>query len=222
MEKMIGFGELINIIKKRFLIIFIINIICIILGVIATNLIKPVYESTALVMIQIKNKEVYSDAISNDKVLAEVNLTNSYSKMMKSRNIINKVISSLNLDTKYDELIENISIKQEEETNLITINVQDKNPKKSSIIANSICSLSKKEISKLEGENRIKVIDKAPKYGKLVNLNKMAIIILSVILGIILSIIGVICLERIDDKIRRIDDIECYLGINVIGIIPRK
>ena len=221
MEESIGLKEMIDILKKRLLLIIMIVFIFSLAGlIIGFFVIKPVYEATATLMISVEDNQETNDILTNDKLVAAQKLASTYKVIIASKSVINKVISDLNLSTTYEHLLEDISVRQVEDTEIISISVRRRNSGEAELIANSILDTSINEISRLTSKERIKTIDRAIASNKPVNLNKFIIIILSFILGIITSILTAFYLDYMSDSPKDIEKFEMYLGLRVLGVVP--
>lgn len=193
--------------------------------------VKPEYETSASIMIGVdkddENNETnndlkYNDLREYDKLQVNKSLISTYSEIIKSNNVAKAVIKNLNLDMGYKEFSEKVSISQVKDTQIISIEVVDSNPKKAADIANETVSVFKKSISKLFGLDNIKIVDKAyaPKSPSSPNVikNSLSGIVIGLFIGIIISIIK----QLMDNSFKNENEFYRVFDIPVLGMIPNK
>lgn len=221
MEEKLDIKEILRIIKKRFLIIASITMIAAIAsGILSFYIIKPVYESNTTLIVN--KSEVNTDiTISSDELSVNKNLAITYGKIIKSRSVLNKVIDNLNLGYKYDELYNKVVVEPIDDTQIIKVSVKDTDAKKACDIANSIPQVFIQEITRLGNTNKIEVIDEAVTNNNPIKPNKVINIAIATMAGFFIGMIIAFLLEYFDTKIKNQEEVEKYLGLYVIGIIPK-
>lgn len=221
MDEKLNIKEILSIIKKKFLVIVLITIsAAIVSGILSFYVINPIYESNTTLIINKSELETDS-TISSDELSVNKNLAITYGKIIKSRAVLNKVITNLNLSYTYDDLYQNITVQPIDDTQIINISVKDTNAKKACDIANSIPKVFTKEATRLGNTNKIEVIDEALVNNNPIKPNKVINIAIATMVGFFLGIIIAFLLEGFDTKIKTQEDVEMYLGIHVIGVIPK-
>ena len=139
---------------KKWLIIGFI-IIAILISYFITAQIQRIYQTSTLVMVQTENgpESLFNEQLSfvgkNDKLI------NTYSEIFTSRRIIGQVIEELDLRNEKEEYIsvnslrQNISIQSRQNTDLINVQINYHDPKKTKKIADSIVQNMQIEIKNL-------------------------------------------------------------------------
>ena len=222
MEETIDLREYFQIIKKRAWIIILITVIAMITsGIISFFVLSPVYESnTTLIVNADQNKE--SEVLTGDQLNVTQKLTLTYGEIIKSRSVIDDVIKKLDLDKNYSEVVNEITVSPVKDTQIISITVQDTNPKRSRDIANAIPTVFTKEVKRITKANSVEVIDKAITPENPVKPNKLMNIAISAVLGVMIGLFIVFILEYMDNKIKTPQDIEKYLELPILGIVPNE
>lgn len=222
MEETIDLREYFAIIKKRFWIIAIITVVAMVVsGVISFFMLSPVYESKSTLIVNTEKNEE-TQMITGDQFSVSQKLAVTYGEIIKSRAVLESVISNLKLDSEYEDLVEKITVSPVKDTQIISISVQDTNPKKARDIANEIPKVFEKEVKRITKANDIQVIDKAILPENPIKPNKMMNVAIAAVLGMMIGLFVVFVLEYLDNKIKTAQDIEKHLGLSVIGVIPNE
>ena len=222
MEETIDLREYFGIIKKRFWIIALITVIAtVISGVISFFVLKPVYEAKSTLIV---NTEKYegSQVITGDQISVTQKLAVTYGEIIKSRTVLEDVIKSLKLDDEYEDLVKNVTVSPVEETQIISIGVQDTNKAKARDIANEIPKVFAEEAKRITKANDVQVIDKAILPKEPIKPNKIMNILVAAVLGIMIGLFVVFLIEYLDNKLKTTQDIEKHLGLNVLGVVPTE
>ena len=140
----IDIKELLNYLKEKIWIVGIALVLSITTSIIYTQAIKqPIYKSsTTYVLISDSNNEgiTTSEVTLNEKLIA------TYKEIIKSRNILEKVINNLKLDITTSELAKNIAVEQVSTSSMIKITVSNEDPEQAQEIAETIGYEFSKEI----------------------------------------------------------------------------
>ncbi|MEG1424144.1 MAG: polysaccharide biosynthesis tyrosine autokinase [Peptostreptococcaceae bacterium] len=220
MENKLGLREIINIIKQKWWVILVFLIISILLSTfISSVLITPIYQSnTKLIVYNNKNKA--NTDITTSDIEVNTKLASTYSEIIKSKSILERVISELNLKMSYENLYNNIKIDNIDDTGIVNIFVNDKNPENAYNIANKIPAVFDEEIKKIMNVENVSILEKAS-LGKYPILpNTFLNIFISIILGLFAGLIYIFAQEYSDKKIRYKKNTICVEGIDILGSIP--
>ena len=222
MEETIDLREYFGIIKKRFWIIAIITVIAaVVSGIISFFMLKPVYEAKSTLIVNTEKNEE-TEMITGDQFSVSQKLTVTYGEIIKSRSVLEAVIKNLNLDDSYEDLVNNITVSPVKDTQIISISVQDTNKEKARDIANEIPKVFKKEAKRITKANDIQVIDKAILPQNPIKPNKMMNMAIAAVLGAMIGLFVVFLIEYLDNKLKTPQDIEKYLGLSVLGVVPNE
>ena len=222
MEETIDLREYFGIIKKRFWIIALITTIAIVVsGAISFFVLTPVYEAKSTLIVNTEKNEE-TEMITGDQFSVSQKLTVTYGEIIKSRSVLEAVIKNLNLDDSYEDLVNNITVSPVKDTQIISISVQDTNKEKARDIANEIPKVFKKEAKRITKANDIQVIDKAILPQNPIKPNKMMNMAIAAVLGAMIGLFVVFLIEYLDNKLKTPQDIEKYLGLSVLGVVPNE
>lgn len=226
-EQEIDLIELFNNIKKHTLLIIILGLLAggIAYGI-SSFVLTPKYDSNATMIISNSTNEDSQNMPQANVELGQIQankaLISTYSEIVKSRGIADKVISNLNLDMDYGEFSEKVSIEPVKDTQIISVKVVDTIPERAQDIANETANIFKDSIGDIMKVDNVQILDGAtlPERPSSPNIKKNTAI--GVVLGLILGVMISIFKELADTTIKTQDDISNYFDLPVIGIIPDK
>lgn len=200
MEDNIGIKGYLQIIKKRSWIIFLITFIAIFVSAgVSFFGVNPVYEANTTLLVDI-NKKPGAEIITTEQLSVSEKLAVTYGEIIKSKSVLNEVEDSLGLNCGYEELSDKVNVSSINKTQIISVSVQDTNPKRATEIANAIPTAFQQEVKRITEANDVKIIDKAVVPNKPIKPNKATIIAISAILGIMISLFIIFLLEYIGPK----------------------
>ena len=226
-EQEIDLIELFNNIKKHTLLIIILGLL--IGGIsygISSYVLTPKYDSNATMIVSnstnVDSQNPQQTNVELGQIQANKALISTYSEIVKSRGIADKVISNLNLDMDYEEFSEKVSIESVKDTQIISVMVVDTIPERAQDIANETANIFKDSIGDIMKVDNVQILDGAtlPEKPSSPNIKKNTAI--GVVLGLILGVMISIFKEISDTTIKSQDDISNYFDLPVIGIIPDK
>ena len=86
---------------------------------------KPLY-STSTTLILVKNENDTSQNISQNDILLNQKLVTSYSRIVKSRLVLEQVIENLDLEYEFEDLYNEVEVSSVNDTEIFEIRVTDK------------------------------------------------------------------------------------------------
>lgn len=222
MEETIDLREYFAIIKKRFWIIALLAIIsAVISGVISFFMLKPVYQAKSTLIVN-ADKQAETQIVTGDQITVTQKLAVTYGEIIKSRAVLDDVIKNLNLETTYESLSGQITVSPVNDTQIISISVQDTNPQRARDIANEIPNVFENEAKRITKANDVQVIDKAILPKNPIKPNKVMNVLIAFVLGTMIGLFVVFLIEYLDNKMKTPQDIEKHLGLSIIGVIPNE
>ena len=185
-------------------------------GVYTKKLIAPHYQSTS--MVYVLSKETTLASLADLQIGSQ--LTKDYSVIIKSRPVLQEVIDKQNLDLTTDELGKMITIDNPNDTRILSITVEDIEPMRAKAIVDEVTKSASNYIGDIMEMVPPKVIEdgvvavkpSSPSVQKNAAVGG---------LGLAVLVCGLICLKTVlDDTIKSEEDIEKYLGLSVLAVIP--
>ena len=179
----INLKELFDYFKNKLSWMIITVILVVGIGNVITTITRvPMYRSSTTIVLVSDSKDYNSTEVQLNK-----SLVGTYSEIIKSRTVLNEVISNLGLSYSALELSDNINVTAVENTEIIRISVSDADNKQAAKIANEIASVFMTEIQKFYKLNNVSVIDKADSNNKSFNVNYVKDNLIYVLVALVLS-----------------------------------
>jgi capsular polysaccharide biosynthesis protein len=213
--------DVIRIIAKWWIMIisfFFVSVLC--AGVVSFYYLQNVYESSAVMIISSpRDNQDLAQLTLNDYTL-NIKLVNSYRVLCKTDKILNQVITETKLPLTVKGLSDKITVSADSETEIIRISVQDYDPSTSALIANAVASVFVREIPQIMRMDNVQVIDKALPNQVPVKPNKMMIMAVAGLLGLMVSLGIAFLIEYFDVRIKTSEQLSALLDVPVLGTIP--
>ena len=162
-----------------------------------------------------ENKIEYNDLMLNQK------LVSTYGELIKTRVVADKVIGNMNLPITYDQFRSKVNVSLVKDTEIIKIQVNDNNPTLATEIANETAAVFMATVQEIMKVENVQVIDKAQVPTNQVSPRPMLNIAIAGVLGLMLGIFIAFLIEFLDNSIKTPEDVEKYLGVPVLGTIPK-
>lgn len=179
--------------------------------------IEPTYSSTATMLVL--TKETTLTSLTDLQIGSQ--LTKDYSVLITSRPVLEKVIENLDLKMNYKTLKGNVSINNPEDTRLLFITVTMNDAKQAKAVVNELSAVSSEFIGDKMEVSPPKVVEEGEignKTGPSITKNA----VLGFVIGAFLVCALIVVLELLNDTIQKEDDIERYLDIPTLAVIPEK
>ena len=177
--------------------------------------ITPQYQSS--IKLYIINRQNGTTTTLSD-IQSSTQLVKDYKVLVTSLPVVEQVVKDLDLDITPDALVGKISC--EIETRVLQVTVTDTDPKRAKEIVDAIADVSAKQITSVMQIEGVNVVE----YGRVANApsspNVKKNTMLGAIAGIVIAIAVLVVNFILDDRIKTSDDVEKYLGITNLSLIP--
>ncbi len=185
-------------------------------GMYTYALIEPVYQSQSMLYILTKSTSLTSLA----DIQVGTQLTNDYVVFVTSRPVVDKVIDNLKLDMTYEEFVSNVSVDNPSNTRILKLTVSHTDPKMAQTIVNELSDVAASRVAEVMDTEAPSIAD----YGHLAEEPSSPNLVKNSMIGGVLFAFVVIAIiivaHLMNDSIKTSDDVEKYLGLNVLGSIP--
>lgn len=224
MEETISLMAMFHTLKKRWKLIVLIPIVAsLISGIMSFYFLAPIYQVSTQLLVNQKDTQNQFDV---NLLRSNVELINTYSDIIKSPVILEKVIDKLNLTQSVDELNQYISITSQANSQVFYLSVEDGNANRAVEIANTVSETFQEEVTGIMNVNNVSILAKAKiKEGatpiKPQPALNIAIAAVAAVAGLITSIVIAFLLELLDSTMKNSQEIEAYLGLPVLGSISK-
>lgn len=217
--------ELFNIFWSKKVQIILIVLIFAVIGVIYTMMfVTPVYTASTRLVLASSNGGQGSTANTNSITTTDITLNSklvsTYSVLLRSKDILEQVISNLGINISWESLENNVSVKSVEDTEVLEISVTNVNPKYATDIANEIAKVFTDKVSEIYNINNVYVVDEAETPNSPSNINHKKDILIFAFIGAVIAVIYVLIANMLDTTIKTADDIEKQFKLPVLASIP--
>ncbi|MFD6209232.1 YveK family protein [Peribacillus sp. NPDC060253] len=220
MRETLSIKDLFQMVKKRIALIFIITtLITAITGIVSFFILSPVYQASTQILV---NQSKESTELYNvGEIQTNIQLIETYSEIIKSPMLLEKVKDRLNLDLSNSALSEQINIVSKGNSQIFTIKVESTDPKLAVDVASAITDIFQVEIKALMNVNNVNVLSKATigDNSSPIKPNPIMNMIQACFAGVIISLVLIFLLEFFDNTIKVESDIEEHLNMPMLGIV---
>lgn len=211
--------ELLYVLRKNIVAIILASLIgTAVFGAYSFLIAKPVYESTSKLYILRQGTSLTS--------FADIQISNSlakdYEEMIFSRPVVMQVAKNLNLDYKYEELRDMVSIENPVDTRCLNITCQSNDMQEASDIANEFATVAKRQISDIMDTDEPALYENAIVNDDPIKPEKLKNMVIGFLLGFIIACGVIIVRYLLNDSLKSEDDIEKFLGLNTLASIPNE
>lgn len=220
MEETISLKELFQTLKKRFSLIIAITIVAVMIsGIVSYFLLTPIYQSSTQILVNQSKDE--QGVYTAGEVQTNLQLINTYNVIIKSAAILELVKKELSLDITTGALNEKITVQSEQNSQVVTISVQDEDPQMAADIANKTAEVFQKEIVNIMNVNNVTILAKAElgENPSPVKPQPLLNIAIAMVVGLMAGVGIAFLLEYLDNTIKDEQDIEKAVGLPVLGVI---
>ena len=173
----------------------------------AKYLVTPQYTSSSMMLVL--TKETTLSSLADLQIGSQ--LTKDYSLLITSRPVLTEVVDNLDLNMDYKALKNCITVTNQDDTRILQIAVQYPDAKKAKDIVDELSNVASEYI----GEQ----MEVAP--PKIIETGEVSTA-MGILLGMILCAGVVVVKALMDDTIRSEEDIEKYLGLSTLSVIPDR
>ncbi|MBR5268578.1 MAG: polysaccharide export protein [Lachnospiraceae bacterium] len=211
--------ELFMALKRRFWLILAITVLGGgIAGAFSKFVLTPQYTSTA--MVYILSKETTLTSLADLQIGSQ--LTKDYAVIVTSRPVLEDVLEKQGLDLTYEDLKEKITINNPKDTRILSISVQDPDPKMAKALADEVASTASSYIGDIMEMVPPKMIEDGQVPIKKTSPSNFKNAVIGAMAGFA-AVCGLIVLEVLmNDTVRTEEDVEKYLGLTVLAMVPAR
>ena len=176
---------------------------------------KPKYEATATVIVSSDK----SNANLPGEVATNKNLIDTYTQVVKSHRVLDKVKSDMSTELTYSDMLDMIEVSAIKGTEIINITTTDRDAEFATKMTNKIAEHFVKEIAKIYNDRNINVLDSAVTPTEPANIKIVRQEIIAFAAGLIVSVSILFLVFYFDRSVKTSEQVESQLHLPVIGKI---
>ena len=180
--------------------------------------VKPTYTSST--RIYVANQTAGTNNLTAQDLQAGSYLVNDYKEIIISDSVLSDVINREGLTMAEGDLRGMIQVSIPNDTRIITISVNSKDPQDAQQLANSVREIAAEKIKVVTKVEDVTTIEEAKVPTSPSSPNIKRNVMLGALVGGFIAVAFVLLLEVLDDRVRRPEDVEEALGLVLIGVVP--
>ena len=204
--------------QKKVLIIFSALLFGLVALVFSAFVVKPTYTSST--RIYVANQTAGTNNLTAQDLQAGSYLVNDYKEIIISDSVLSDVINREGLTMAEGDLRGMIRVSIPNDTRIITISVNSKDPQDAQQLANSVREIAAEKIKVVTKVEDVTTIEEAKVPTSPSSPNIKRNVMLGALVGGFIAVAIVLLLEVLDDRVRRPEDVEEVLGLVLIGVVP--
>ena len=220
-EGFINIEDIINTMRKRWKMIFLVTLITIILSIIISFLIiSPKYEASTKVFIGKENNQGQDQNYNSNDVQMYQKLVKTYAEIIQTNDLVERAINVENIDLKSENILNSLTVTPRADTQILEIKYTSTDRILARNVVNSITNEFIKSSKELIQNGNVKIIESVKVPENPVSPNKKMNIGIAFLLGLMISIGLSFLLEFTDNTFKTREQMEDILGLPVLGAIP--
>ncbi|MBQ9866937.1 MAG: protein-tyrosine kinase [Lachnospiraceae bacterium] len=184
---------------------------------VSSCLMTPKYTSvTSLYVLAQQDNE----ALTTADLSVGTQLTNDYAVLVKSRPVLDQVITDLDLTMSPDQLEKLISVENKSNTRIIKISVTYEDPLQARLIADRLRVAVGEQIVSVMNIDAVNTVEEASLPKKPSSPRVLRNTLIGIIAGMVLAAAFFVIRSVMDDTVKTSEDVEKALGLPLLGSIP--
>lgn len=215
--------EILKVLRKQKKVIAWTTVVCAVLTLfVSFFIVTPKYSSSTDILVNRKMNGNQALNAPQAQIQADVQMISTYKDIITSPTILNSVSKKMTNDgykVSASQLKKEISISNQQNSQVFTVTAKTDNPKLAADAANTIADVFKDKVIKIMNVNNVTILSKAVENPKPVSPKILLNTVFGFLFGIILGIVLAFILDGLDRTISDEEFITKELGLNELGII---
>jgi len=217
----ISIEQIFHIIFKRIGLVLLIPILAAVgTGLFSWFLLADVYQASSTVIVSNQKASTDISQLTVSDYNLNVQLVDSYSVICKTNRVLDQVIAELGLPMTTAQLSDKISVTSANKTEIIHIQVKDKDPVLAQSITNTMTGIFQSEVKEIMKMDNVQIIDEAPLPRVPVEPNRVLNVIIGALVGLVIGLGLAFLLEYLDRSVKSEEQVTAILGVPVLGSVP--
>lgn len=165
--------------------------------IVSATLLTPIYQASAKMIVNTHKDD--SQNVTNDQLNSAKNLVDTYAIIIRSRDVLNQVISDLGLSESYSQLSSCVSVKAVNDTQVMEIIVQHKDWNTAYQVASKIMEITPDIIVETVEAGSVKPVEQVYASTNPVSPNIVKNTVLFAFLAFVLSCVVIVVVSLMDN-----------------------
>lgn len=223
-EEVISVEDIVYSLKKRWKSIVLITVLfTIVAGICSSYFIKPTYEGRVKVFVGKEGATSETKEYNSDDVALYQNLMKTYAEVIRTKESTKKALNTIGKDTNEENVsrvLSGLTVSTSESTQILNIAYRTGNKREIVPILNAVTNTFMVRSKELIPNGNVQIIQPPEEPQKAIAPNKIMNITIGFLLGLMISVGITFLREYLDNTVKKTEELEEYLGIPVIGVIP--
>ncbi len=180
--------------------------------------ITPTYESTTRIVILSKQNNNTNLTYSDLQLGSQ--LTKDYAELITSRYVIEQVLATYELDESYENFVKNLEVVTPTDTRIIDITMTDPDRYRAKALVDEIRNVAAVRIKEVMDIEAVNLVDEGNLPSKPSNPSVPKWTVIGAVLGAFAAAALILLRYLLDDTIKSSEDIERYLHLSTLALIP--
>lgn len=211
------FAELIDLLRKRVLVIFAIPIACALVAAVFVYLTMPNTYTATTSMYVLTAENVGATGSVNSELSASQMVTNDVARILRSDRVSRETAAAVGLSSLAGYTT---SVSSDNSTRVITLYVRGRDAQMTATIANAMVQDVTKVAQEVMGIKSVNVIDPAEVPMNPSGPNRMLYVLAAALASLFIVLAAVLIIDLADTRVRNADDVAELLGVPIIGRFP--
>lgn len=199
-------------------------ILCTLIGGVAAFgisafVLDPTYTSRVSMYVNSNTERENTIANLND-INASQKLVSTYIEILKSDNVLSKVITETGLTYTPAQIRKMLTASAVNGTEIFEVKITTEDADEAAVLANTIATVAPEEIIRVVKAGSVELIDEAVPATNPSSPNVILNTVIGLMLGGVLSVLGVLVAEMLDNRIKHEDDLKKAFDFPILGTIP--
>lgn len=222
MNSTLNLLEIRKIVRKNIVLLITVPLIFLFISIVITNyFIDDKYVAKTQLLVYEKKTQPLNFNNKVQEIQSNLQLVNTYSEIIKSPRILDKVAKDSNIIYEADALAKMLTVTNQTDTQILNIAIQNKNAKEAERIANNVAKTFQKEIPKIMDVNNVSILSNANNSAVQVSPKLLINATIGFTSGAVLAIIMIVIRHLTDKRIKNETDVKENLDIPVLGLIQK-
>ena len=218
-EEMIRIEDIIDILMKRWKMIFSITLVATLAaGIISFFVIAPKYEASTKVFIGKENTK--DQNYNNSDIQMYQQLLKTYAGVITTNDLVEKAINAEGLDITSEKVLKGLTVTPSANTQILEIKYISTDKVLAKDLVDAVTTQFIETSKELIPNGNVKIIESVKMPQNPVSPNKTMNMAIAFLLGLMISVGFSFLLEFMDNTFKTKEQLEQILGIPVIGAIP--
>lgn len=223
MEKQINIMDLMRLYLHRWWALLIGLIVgAIVSGIITVFFITPEYTATGTLYAEDSNDSLQQNPQGMDlsTLVFRKELVGTYAEVLRSNVFLKKVAQESGLNYTYSEVQDMLSMKVKNNTEILAVNITNKNPEHAYILAQTLMNKADEQVGFVIDGGSMKILDE-PNYPESPSSPDVpGNIQVGALAGLVISLLIVFLIDMFDKKVKDAEHLSEYFKYPVLGEIP--